>query len=429
MQNFRNYQDSAIDLSWQRNIILGENAQGKSNFLEAIELLANGYSDRARQDLDLIKSDSQTMRVELICESGGIDHALAYALKRNTIESLSGKFKPVEKRVELNGLSSSLAKKLRGRLVTVSFKSEDLNLLRGTPKFRRDWLDRIILNCRSSYRETMSRYLKVLVQRNRLLKILSEKGKVTSSDRDELKAWDEQAAQYGGTIIKCRLDILRQLLPKAAEHLIFMSGESETLSLKYNFKNIKSQVMLDVDLSMENSPEEQSLAEAIDITVCSDQEINREIVRESDVVLALLNSYQKRRYEEISRGQTLFGPHRDDISFLVNGMDATAFASQGQQRSLVLSLKLAELKLISEQLQEPPVLLLDDVLAELDLNRQKLLMSLVQDNMQTIISTTHLNNFHEQWLTNALFINVHAGKLKCESTQPQLYETKTSINI
>jgi DNA replication and repair protein RecF len=149
---------------------------------------------------------------------------------------------------------------------------------------------------------------------------------------------------------------------------------------------------------------------------------------ESELALSLLSSYQKSRYEEISRGQTLFGPHRDDIYFVVNGMDATAFASQGQQRSLVLSLKLAELKLLTEQLQESPVLLLDDVLAELDLSRQKLLMSLVQDKMQTIISTTHLNNFHEQWLTNALFIHVQAGTLKCESAHAQHYEMKNSIN-
>lgn len=429
LQNFRNYEDSAIDLNWQRNIILGENAQGKSNFLEAIELLANGYSDRARQDVDLIRTDCQTMRVEVICESGGSDHSLAFSLKKNTItnESPSGKLKQVEKKVELNGLSSSLAKKLRGRLVTVSFKSEDLNLLRGTPKFRRDWLDRIIVSFSSSYRDTTSRYLKVLVQRNRLLKILAEKGKITGSDRDELKAWDEQAAQYGSTIIKHRLDTLKLLLPKAADHQAFISGRNEVLSIKYNFKKRQSEDVLDDDFAISHPRNADSGIDVIDIK--PDPELNlkepdRKVAGERSFISALQNSYEKSRYEEISRGQTLFGPHRDDINFLINGMDATAFASQGQQRSLVLSLKLAELKLISEKLEEPPVLLLDDVLAELDLTRQKLLMSLIQDNMQTIISTTHLNNFHEQWLPNALFINVQAGKLTCESMELPPYSPK-----
>src|SRR5262249_35475412 len=117
-------------------------------------------------------------------------------------------------------------------------------------------------------------------------------------------------------------------------------------------------------------------------------------------------------FEEIARKQTLFGPHRDDISFFLSGKQATAFASQGQQRSLVLAMKLAELKLVSDRLNDSPVLLLDDVLAELDLNRQSLLMSLIRSDMQTIITTTHISGFRPEWLEKAAFIYVKEGSLE-----------------
>jgi DNA replication and repair protein RecF len=412
LRNFRNYENSTVDLCPQRNIILGANAQGKSNLLEAIELLANGYSDRAGHDLELIQDVSRTMHVELICHSGGVDHTLAMSLTRIIGTHSSAKGRQVEKKIAVNGISSSLTKKLRGRLVTVSFKSEDLNLLRGSPKFRRDWLDRIILNCQHSYQEILSKYLKVITQRNRLLKLLSQKVSVNSSDRDELKIWDEQTAQYGAKIVKCRLQVLGQLLPTASIYQGFISEDSERLSITYNFKNAITQEMTEDDPADDSPLGNVIGASLIEISSepgSSFQAKDRENISESEIVSAILNSLQKRRFEEIARGQTLFGPHRDDILFLLNGMDATAFASQGQQRSLVLALKLAELKLISERLEEPPVLLLDDVLAELDLKRQGLLMSLVQDDMQTIISTTHLNNFHDKWLSNALFIEVVAG--------------------
>jgi DNA replication and repair protein RecF len=228
---------------------------------------------------------------------------------------------------------------------------------------------------------------------------------VSVSDQDQLKVWDLQLAKFGATIIRQRLDLLAELLPKAERFQEHISGRREKLSAEYLFSARESEGGRSEQGEGEGEGDEAPIP--IDQLGRSD---------EGAIAQSILRILRQKRAEEIARKQTVVGPHRDDITFSLNGTSAVDFASQGQQRSLVLALKLAELEQVTEVLSEPPVLLLDDVLAELDLNRQGLLMSLVNDNMQTLITTTHVDGFKPEWLEGALFLQVKDGAIASSTT-------------
>jgi DNA replication and repair protein RecF len=246
----------------------------------------------------------------------------------------------------------------------------------------------------------------VVTQRNRLLKSLFEKGRVSTTDQDELKVWDQQLAKFGAGVIHQRMTLLAELMPKAERFQEHISGQRESLTAEYIFSGTQTDDGDGDDSFSEREPEpSQQLNLAL-------PQANKGVIDEITIAKKLMQGLRERRAEEIARKQTLVGPHRDDIKFCLNNTSAVDFASQGQQRSLVLSLKLAELERVTESLTEPPILLLDDVLAELDLNRQGLLMSLVDDKMQTLITTTHVDGFKPEWLHGALFLDVENGMIK-----------------
>lgn len=383
VRNFRNYRNAALDLNEGRNVLIGENAQGKTNLLEAIELIASGRSDRAGNDRELVYRGENQALVEVSYHSAGYSETASLLLTAG--ERMSRKAK-------INGVMQSASRRF-ARLTTVSFKVSDLDLLRGGPKYRRDWLDQLVCKLKSSHFELTTRYDKIVQQRNRLLKTFFEKdGRLTVSDYDELKVWDKQLAQYGSQIIKQRVHVLGLLLPLAEAHQNEISGSRECLTAQYLFKN---------DEAHSNS---ESEADVIGI-----EQLSQMTERELEQIIS--GQLKKRRAEEIARKQTVCGPHRDDVSFALNGFAATAYASQGQQRSLVLALKLGELKLVTLRLEEAPLLLLDDVLAELDLGRQGILMQLVNSEMQTLITTTHLDGFRAEWLEGAKIVTVRAGEI------------------
>jgi DNA replication and repair protein RecF len=420
LKNFRNYELATAQLVPSRNILIGENAQGKTNFLEAIELLANGYSDRAVHDAELIRKGEESLEIEVDFQSAGNEEKLFLQLKRSKKARLTHDGEgPTEKLIKVNGVSYALMKKLRGRLVTVSFKSQDLNLLRGGPKFRRDWVDRIAVSLKPSSQEIYAKYHKVITQRNKLLKSLFERGTVSTQAREELVVWDAQAAKYGAAISRRRIVVLSALLSKASEFQRVISGAQELLEIGYLLKKSDHQQISDDDFGRYHTEQDSATPagegsghKPLGLLNISEGCEDYLETSEEKISQTLMQSFRDSRFEEISRRQTLSGPHRDDVTFKLNGKDATLYASQGQQRSLVLSLKLAELKHLTEHLDEPPVLILDDVLAELDLNRQALLMSLVNDDMQTIISTTHLSGFRPEWLEGANILSVHNGQLE-----------------
>lgn len=391
VRNFRNYRESRLVLDPVRNVLIGENAQGKTNLLEAIELVSSGRSNRASSDRELILRGAEQALVEVSYLSQGLEETVTLILTQG---------QRLSRKIKVNGATQS-RKEMGGsisRLTAVSFNSHDLNLLRGGPKYRRDWLDGLVTKLRPSFISHIVKYEKVVSQRNRLLKQFFERGRLTVSDMDELAVWDVQIARYGALIVKARVEALRRLLPLAEANQSNISKRKEVLSASYEFKQA------DDDDDRFNIEENRTVANIMGI-----EELNQTELPALEGIIA--RSLKVRRGEEIARKQTLTGPHRDDISFDLNDFSAVTFASQGQQRSLVLALKLAELKIVEDVLEEPPLLLLDDVLAELDLGRQGMLMQLVNDRMQTLITTTHLDGFRSEWLEGALVTKVESGSL------------------
>ena len=406
LTNFRNYPEALVNFSPGRNIITGENAQGKTNLLEAIEYAARGKSHRTSSDWELIKRTSSSANLALDIVTGDYDETITVGWKTKA-ERLSDGRSSVERLLHINGVKKSSSRDLLGHLVAVSFNSQDLNLLRGGPKFRRDWIDDIVSILNRSYSANLARFQKSVTQKNRLLKTLFEKGRrMTVEDQSQLKVWDQQVALYGAQIIKQRVAYLYQVLPIAERYQSLMSGSSEKLSLSYDMRTSSRQSDDDDSDSAQSDMDAPPVASG----ALSSDDLLR--IEETELQERMIATFKKSRWEEIARKQTLSGPHRDDLRLSINSLDATTYASQGQQRTLVLSLKLAELALVKEHLEEPPVLLLDDVMAELDLTRQGFLMASVDQDMQTIITTTHLDGFKDEWLQGASFITVSDGVVK-----------------
>jgi DNA replication and repair protein RecF len=408
LEGFRNYKQTRLVLAAGKTILIGENAQGKSNFLEAIEIAASGKSARASEDSDYINWQENSMHLKVIFERQGFEEEVAIALtKANKDAVIAGKSKTqLTKKILINGVTQQASKSLLGHLAVVTFSSEDLLLVRGGPAFRRDFLDRIIVTIDPVFNDTITTYQKIVSQRNRFLKALFEKGRLTVSDQDALSVWDTQVAGYGAKIVKKRLALLDKLLPIAEGAQSHLSRTKEALSANYIFRTPKAS-----EDNAYDSDEGNASAQSPSVSANYLQKATQE-----EVAKIFLGLFKGQRAYEIGRKQTLIGPHRDDIDFQLNGVSAAQFGSQGQQRSLVLSLKLAELAVVEESLEEPPVLLLDDVLAELDETRQGLLMSALKKDMQTVITTTHLGKFERQWLSGAKVFTVHSGVIESIET-------------
>lgn len=406
LENFRNYETALLEPHPFGNIILGENAQGKSNLLEAIEYAATGKAYRAAKDFELVRHGAENMLLEISFEAEGMTESISVSLK-----SKVGKLYPnavsasLQREIKVNGVKQSSTSALKRRLIVVSFKSQDLNIVRGGPAFRRDWIDILLCNLKAATAGRLQQYQKIVAQRNRLLKTISESGRFSATDRDQLKTWDIQVAKAGAEIIKERLNLMTELIPLAEKHHERLSGKREKLFSEYIFK---SKSPRDGSYNPDQDDEdEDSLREKMKSFNIDDLK-NAETKDIAKIIYLMLKDI---RGEEIARRQTLIGPHRDDISFNLDGKSAMNFGSQGQQRSLVLSLKLAELETVRGALNEQPILLLDDVLAELDLLRQDVLMEMVGTGMQTFVTTTHLSSFKPEWLADSQFFNVENGCL------------------
>jgi DNA replication and repair protein RecF len=238
LYNYRNYERASVELGPGRNILIGDNAQGKTNFLESIEYVSHGSSWRAAQDLDLIKLGARDMKIDIDYTLNNSPESIMVAMRRNpppgspeSANPAGGRgVKQLEKAFKLNGLRQSSLKAIAHRLVSVSFKSHDLNLLRSGPKFRRDWIDAILSVLKPQYKTVAASYQKIILQRNRLLKQLFEKGRVSVSDNDQMRAWDEQTAKFGAQIIKERIALINTLLPVAEGYQETLSGNRETLT-------------------------------------------------------------------------------------------------------------------------------------------------------------------------------------------------------
>jgi DNA replication and repair protein RecF len=272
-----------------------------------------------------------------------------------------------------------------GKLNMVQFSSLDLDLVRGGPDCRRTWIDGLLIQLEPIYAHILQQYNQILRQRNariKTIKAAQQDGR--SIPIDDLALWDAQLAVAGSRVIRRRDRVIQRLLPFAKHWHEAISGNVEQLEITYRPNVAIPDVSIEVDANA-SSPEA--------------------------IQSAFLDQIKEKRTIELYQGTSLVGPHRDDIEFTVNETAARQYGSQGQQRTLVLALKLAELKLIEDVIGEPPILLLDDVLAELDLHRQNQLLDAIQDRFQTLITTTHLGSFDAQWLNSAQILHINSGQL------------------
>ncbi|MEM7772309.1 MAG: DNA replication/repair protein RecF, partial [Cyanobacteria bacterium P01_A01_bin.37] len=277
--------------------------------------------------------------------------------------------------VALNGETMRRQLDFLGAMNAVQFSSLDIDLVRGGPGLRRTWLDTLLMQLEPIYARLLSDYQAVLRQRNALIKQSRSDGAPQALDKTQFAIWDAQLAATGTHVIRRRDRAIHRIAPIAQSWHSAISGSTETLEVLYS-PNVPCPV---------DDP--------------------------AQIKDAFLQKIQDRAIAEFHQGTSLVGPHRDEIEFRINDTPARHYGSQGQQRTLVLALKLAELQLIESVVGEPPLLLLDDVLAELDLNRQNQLLETIQERFQTIITTTHLGAFDAQWLRSSQILTVNAGQL------------------
>ncbi len=334
--DFRNIRSESIDFSPSTTILCGKNAQGKTNMLEGVYLFAQGKSHRAGKESELIRFGAETAKLEMVYESGGRENKLEM--------EISGRKRKI---CSKNGVKLDKLSEMIGNFRAVMFCPEHLFIVKGGPSERRSFLDVAISQLRPVYLRTLQRYNVILMQRNALLK--SAKG---SGSAPALEAWSEQLAEYAASIAKTRHEYTSKLSDIASELYSDMTGGKEKLSLSYHGTSRLGGEYTDIS-------------------------------RMKEIYFRQLTENTNR---EILLGSTQYGIHKDDVDIVLNGKDARFFASQGQQRSIVLTMKLSEGEYSKRETGEYPVLLLDDILSELDPSRRSYVVSGIKDRQVIITS-------------------------------------------
>ncbi len=390
LTNYRNY--SRLQQSFQQTPILlqGQNAQGKTNLLESLYFLSATTTPHARSDRQLLNwLSTQTevlpfARLEALVKRNGGTVQIAI-----TIVKESDRYK---KDVRLNGVKKR-AMDVIGMLNTVFFLPEDIALVTGSPGGRRRYLDSVLCQIDREYCRTLSQYNKLITQRNALLKELAEQRR----SLDQLDYWDEQLSLTGALLIVRRHDAILDLDAVARQKHRQLSDGQEGLRLYYapSFDpRARPQLDYQIPLITEQLPPRTIPAPPL-----------------KDVQTAFREKLRTIHPKEIQRGVTLLGPHRDDMHFLVDGVDITLFGSRGQQRTAALSTKLAEVSLMRDKTGETPVLLLDDVMSELDSVRRRQVIEMIEQNGQAFLTTTDWNDFDPDFRAMAQCFSVEQGRL------------------
>ncbi|MEE1114677.1 MAG: DNA replication/repair protein RecF [Eubacterium sp.] len=334
LKNFRNYDRESFHFDDGTNVLYGDNAQGKTNVLEAIHLCGTTKSHKGSRDAEMIRFGEEESHLRLVFNKGGVSHKIDMHLRKN------GK-----KGVAVDGIPIRKAAELFGMINIVLFSPEDLNVIKQGPKERRKFLDSQLCQLDKLYFVGLQDYNKVVMQRNSLLKDIP----FSRSLEPTLDVWDEQMANHGKVIIRRRREFIARLnqIVKGI-HGNLTSGKEE------------------IEVIYEPNVSEEEIAEKLAAS----------------------------RARDLKMKTSSVGPHRDDFSVCVNGIDIRHYGSQGQQRSAALSLKLSEIYLVREIIKESPVLLLDDVLSELDSSRQRTLLGNME-NIQTFITCTGMDELIE----------------------------------
>ncbi|MDA0771689.1 MAG: DNA replication/repair protein RecF [Cyanobacteria bacterium] len=362
---FRNYLEAAIEFNQSKTIIIGKNAQGKTNLLEVIQILSHVKSRRASRDSDLVHFDLGEAIIHAIAERKQEELEIALLIRR------SGK-----RTLKINEISHK-PNELLHHIFSVSFMVDDIEIINGSPSHRRDWLDSVIAQLDFGYKDKLTKFEKILAQRNSFFKELVEAGSyyyrdLNTSQQDQLMVWDELYIAAANEMTGLRANFIMELEPIAARYYSEISGSDTVLALDYMGMQIDQEALEDV------------------------------------------------RARDFARGYSNIGPHRDEIKFLLNGSLAASFASQGERRSITLAIKLAELELHKTKHGEYPILLLDDVLAELDEDRQDYLLECINPQTQVIITTTHIGKHLEKWSENAQIMEIEAGRVMGTSSESTL---------
>lgn len=361
LYNYRNYETLTIPFENKVNVILGENAQGKTNLMEAIYVLALAKSHRTSNDKELIRWDAEYAKIK------GRLHKTHGTVPLELTISKKGK------KAKYNHIEQKKLSRYIGNMNVVMFAPEDLNLVKGSPQVRRRFIDMEIGQISPVYLYDMSRFQKILQQRNHYLKQLQMK---KQTDRTMLDILTEQLIEQAAKIVMRRFEFVRMLEEWARPIHHSISRGLEQLEIQY-----KPSVNVSEELDW------------------------------SKMIKSYENKFAEIREREIDRGVTMAGPHRDDLAFAVNGRDVHTFGSQGQQRTAALSVKLAEIELIYSEIREYPILLLDDVLSELDDYRQSHLLNAIQGRVQTFVTTTSVDGVDHQTLREASMYTVKAGQI------------------
>ncbi len=334
LTNFRNFQDEIVEFGPRRNLLLGANAQGKTNVLEAIHMLGVGRSHRDRKDANLVGFGEAYYRVEGVFEHIGV---------RTTIEV---GYSEERKRIRINGKEAKPSD-LIGLVGVVVSSPDDIDLIKGSPGFRRQFLDIAISQISREYLASLQKYVRTLAQRNRLLKAI-QTGRAQPA---ETVVWDRSLVASGAAIVDARLRFLDDIRPEVEADFSAISGAKMVMNLTYDPKGY-------------------------------------ELGGDDDTAQLLAQAVKAQREIEFARGYTLVGPHVDDFCLLAQGRDIRRFGSEGEQRTGVLALRCAEVMAMKTKTGRYPIVLLDDVFAELDDARTKALTALISDYDQIILTSS-----------------------------------------
>jgi DNA replication and repair protein RecF len=393
LTNFRNYARLELPMPANRPILLiGENAQGKTNLLEAIYYLAAAKSPYTTTDRQLIHWRAEDEPIPFarlsadICSRKYDLMRLEITLMIERVNELNGRFRKV---IKVNGVEKRVMDVV-GLFNAVLFLPQDLKLVEGSPADRRRFIDDTLGQVDAAYLEALDNYERILPQRNALLRRIGER----AASARELEYWDEQLIAAGSIIVAGRQRFLRELEYDAQKAHSDLTGKREALSLRY----------------------QPSFAPtATDSGQMSFDTLGFDLHRDLDpeqIAPQFAARLQEEQYESIARGITLSGPHRDDLRLLVNGRDLTLYGSRGQGRTAVMAFKLAELAWMREQIGEYPVLLLDEMVAELDAHRRAYLLERIDGVTQTVATTTEQDIFTPDFLARAAIWTVADGRIE-----------------
>ena len=332
LQNFRNYESERFTFSEGLNVLFGKNAQGKTNCAEAVFYLCTGASLRIRHDKQLIRIGAESAKI------------VAEAENRYGTVTIEADIYENKREIRVNGSKITKNADLMGHINSVFFSPGELRLIQDGPEERRRFMNISISQTSPAYYTALLRYNKILDQRNTLLK-----NNDVSLILDTLPVWDEQLCKYAAIIIKKRAEFTEKLAPYAKEYHAFLTNEKEELEIR---------------------PDKKFEGEESDIAAALAQKLS--------------NNYEK----DLRLGYTTVGPHRDDLNIFIGGVDAKAYASQGQTRTAALALKLSEVQIFKALSGEYPILVLDDVMSELDMTRRKKLLQCIEE-VQTMLTCTH----------------------------------------